>query len=191
MIEYQWGSVEIVACKVHCGFAGKAAHVCGDNDIDTDEAASLTAMADSIFLSGVIQAKQNKDIMTCDIWNAFVQTDIKLIGQQILMKIRGALVDILVEMDHEKYNDYVVYESRRKVLYVMMNKALYGMMQSSLLYYQKFRKDIESIGFIVNHFDPCMANRELQDAQKTVCWHVDDLKSSHIRKKVNDKSYYC
>ena len=61
------------------------------------------------------------------------------------------------------------------------------MMQSSLLYYKKFRKDIESIGFKINPYDPCVANRIVNETQHTVCWHVDDLKSSHIDSQVNDK----
>jgi hypothetical protein len=44
-------------------------------------------------------------------------------------------------------------------LHVKMLKAIYGMLQSSLWYYKKFCKDIESIGFEVNPYDPCVANR--------------------------------
>jgi hypothetical protein len=40
-----------------------------------------------------------------------------------------------------------------------MLKAIYGMLQSSLLYYKKFRKDIESIGFEANPYDPHVTNR--------------------------------
>ena len=106
--------------------------------------------------------------------------------ERIIMKIRGALTTILVEMDYEKYGDFVTQERGQPVLYVKMNKALYGMIQSSLLYYRKFRKDIESIGFKVNPYDPCVANRMVNKKQHTVCWHVDDLKSSHKLTKVND-----
>ena len=127
--------------------------------------------------------------MTADIPNAFVQTDVDAheIGKRIIMKIRGPLVDMLVEMSPEVYGDYVVYEGKSKVLYVKMLKALYGMLQSSLLYYKKFRKDIESIGFKVNPYDPCVANRMVNGSQHTITWHVDDLKSSHKDPKVNDE----
>ena len=57
----------------------------------------------------------------------------------------------------------------------MMEKALYGMLQLSLLYYKKFRQDIESIGFKVNPYDPCVANRMVNGKQHTVTWHVVDL----------------
>jgi hypothetical protein len=68
-----------------------------------------------------------------------------------------------------------------------MLKATYGMLQSSLLYYKKFHKDIESIGFEVNLYDPCVANRIVNGKQHNVSWHVNDLNSSHINNKVNNQ----
>jgi hypothetical protein len=146
-------------------------------------------MTESIVITGVIDAKQRRDVMTADIPNAFVLTDIdeKKVGERIIMKIRGPLVDMLLELSPETYASYVVYEGNSKVLYVVMEKALYGMLQSSLLYYKKFRKDIESIGFKVNPYDPCVANRIVNGKQHTVTWHVDDLKSSHVDPNVNDE----
>ena len=56
-----------------------------------------------------------------------------------------------------------------------------------MLFYKKFRRDIESIGFTVNPNDACVANRNIQGTQHTVVWHVDDIKSSHIDPRVNDE----
>ena len=67
-------------------------------------------------------------------------------------------MDILVDVSPEIYSKCVVQEKGQSVLYVQMLKALYGMMVSSLLYYKKFHKDIESIGFEVNPYDMCVAN---------------------------------
>jgi hypothetical protein len=157
--------------------------------MDRDEAASPTTMTESVMITATIDAKQNRDVMTADIPNAFVQVDIdeKEKGERIIMKIRGLLVNMLTELSPETYEKYVVYEGNNKVLYVRMIKALYGMLQSSLLYYKKFRKDIESIGFKLNPYDPCVANRIVNGKQHTVTWHVDDLKSSHVDSKVNDQ----
>ena len=44
---------------------------------DQDEAASPTAMTESHLITAVLDAKQGRDIMTADILNAFVQTDIE------------------------------------------------------------------------------------------------------------------
>jgi len=60
-------------------------------------------------------------------------------------------------------------------------------MITSFLYYKKFRKDIESIGFEVNPFDIFVANRMVNGKQHTITWPIDDVKSSHIDPKVNDK----
>ena len=49
------------------------------------------------------------------------------------MKIRGALVDILIDISPETYLEYVTYENESKVTYVTMVKALYGMMQASII----------------------------------------------------------
>ena len=159
--------------------------------IDRDEAASPTAMTDSILLTSTIEAKQGRDIMTADIPNAFVQTEIdqKDNEERIMLKIRGILVDMLVEISPETYQDYVINENGSKVLYLTVLKALYGMLKASMLYYKKFRTDIESIGFILNPYDPCVANRMVDGKQHTITWHVDDLKSSHINKKVNDEFF--
>jgi len=61
------------------------------------------------------------------------------------------------------------------------------MLQATLLWYKKFRGDLESIGFEFNHYDPCIANKMIKNAQHTVRFHVDDLMSSHRNPKVNDK----
>jgi hypothetical protein len=56
-----------------------------------DEAASPTAVTESIILTALIDAKEQRDVMTADIPNAFVQTDIEnnSKGERIVMKIRG------------------------------------------------------------------------------------------------------
>jgi hypothetical protein len=101
------------------------------------------------------------------------------------MKIRGQVVDIVLELCPGVYDDYVIDEGKNKIIYVRMLKALYGMLISSILYYKKFRKDIESIGFEVNPYDICVANPKVNGKQ-TVTWYVDDLKSSHVDSRVND-----
>ena len=46
------------------------------------------------------------------------------------------------------------------------------------------RFDLEEMGFVVNPYDPCVANMMVNGAQITVCWHVDDLKISHRDEEV-------
>ena len=65
------------------------------------------------------------------------------------------------------------------MLYVRMNKALYGLLASALEFYKKLRADLEKWGFTINPYDPCVANATIAGSQMTVLWHVDDLKVSH------------
>jgi hypothetical protein len=122
-----------------------------DNDDDDQrayilrvEATSPTVSSEAIITAGVIDAKQRRDVMTLDIQNAFLQTKIALDGDKIIMKIRGQLIDILLEICPGVYNDCVINEGKHKILYVRMLRALYGMLVSSILYYKKFRKDIRA-----------------------------------------------
>ena len=70
------------------------------------------------------------------------------------MKIRGKLAALLVEMEPKVYGPFLIEESGGKILYVKVLKAIYGMLQSVLLFYNKLWKDLEDSGFKVNPYDP-------------------------------------
>ena len=55
--------------------------------ISREEVSSPTASSEAIITTGVIDAKQRRDVMTLDIPNAFVQTEIPLDGDKMIMKI--------------------------------------------------------------------------------------------------------
>src|SRR5210317_2369503 len=102
------------------------------------------------------------------------------------MKNTGVLIDILVNKDPGRYKGYVVYENGKRVQYVILMRALYGMLDAALLWYKRFRKDLEGIGFIFNNYDPCVANKKIDGKQLTIRFHVDDIMSSHVDPTVND-----
>jgi len=154
------------------------------------KAASPTVSQEALFLTTVIDAKEGRDVMTGDIPNAFIQALMPELGpgeERVIMKITGVLVDLMVEISPEIYGPYVVYKNGRKVLYVQVIRALYGMLIAALLWYKQFRRDLESIGFKFNPYDPCVANQKVRGRQHTVRFHVDDLMSSHKKAKVNDE----
>ena len=124
---------------------------------------------DSILITSVIDNKQGRDVMTSDVPNAFVQCKVNQInGERIVMKIRRALVHILVDLDTKLYADHVVYYGKNKILYVLMLKGLYGMLIASLLYYRRFVKDIKKIAFVLNPYDLCTTNRIINGLQHTI-----------------------
>ena len=157
--------------------------------INKEDAASPTVTTEALLTTAVIEAKQNRNVMTLDIPNAFVQTPLPEQEQKVIMRINGILVDYLDELFPGTYSEYIISKNNTKILYVEMKKALYGMMLSSLLFYKHFRKDLEEIGFKINPYDICVANRIINGKQQTVTWHVDDVKVSHKDEKVN-KNFY-
>jgi hypothetical protein len=96
------------------------------------------------------------------------------------MRLRGKLAKLMVKVAPKIYSKYVIINSKgQKVLYVCLLNTLYSIMKAALLYYQRFVQDLLSINFIINPYDPCVANKFVKHKQLTVVWHVDDLKVSH------------
>ena len=65
-----------------------------------EEASSPTAATESILITGVLEAKEERDVMTLNIPNAFVQASMKKckVGSRVIMKFRGVLVDCYVKL---------------------------------------------------------------------------------------------
>jgi hypothetical protein len=85
------------------------------------------------------------------------------------------------------YKSYVSRDKKgMKQLLVQCQNALYGTMVASLLYYRKFVKSLTDIGFIINPYDPCVANKIIEGKQMNICFHVDNCKLSHRKKKFMD-----
>jgi hypothetical protein len=78
------------------------------------------------------------------------------------------------------YRKYVSLDKKgTKILYVKLQKALYGLMRASLLFYWKLQKELEAYGFEINPYDPCVVNKMTEAGkQLTVIWHVDNLMGS-------------
>jgi hypothetical protein len=84
--------------------------------LSRDDSASPTAALESILLTAVRDAHEERDVMTCNIPNAFIQAlmpEVKDGDERVMMKITGVLVDMLVELNPELYGPYLVYERNR------------------------------------------------------------------------------
>ena len=101
----------------------------------------------------------------------------------MIMKITGVMVDMMVDIDPTEYGPKVVYENGKKVLYLEVLKAIYGMLIAALLWFHKLRKDLGEFGFKFNPYEPCVGNKIVDAKQQTVRFHVDDLMSSHVDPK--------
>jgi hypothetical protein len=140
------------------------------------ETASPTVATDALMLTVMADAHENRDVGTADVAAAYLRVAMK---DFVIMKFTGDSVDILCEMNPE-YRKFVCIENGQKVLYVRLLKAIYGCVKSALLWYEMFSGTLKDLGFIINPYDPCVANCMINGKQCTVAWYVDDMKISHV-----------
>ena len=96
------------------------------------------------------------------------------------MRLDGILAELMVKVAPKIYCKFITVNAKGKsVLYVQLEKAVYGMMKSALLFYRKLVADLTSLGFEINPYNPCVANKIINGKQITICWHVDDLFVGH------------
>jgi hypothetical protein len=101
------------------------------------------------------------------------------------MRLDGILAELMMQVAPALYPKYVTTNAKGKaVLYVQLEKAVYGMMKSALLFYCKLVANLTSLGYMINPYDPCVANKMINGKQMTMCWHVDDLIIGHVESSV-------
>jgi hypothetical protein len=155
--------------------------------ISKEDASLPTVATEAVVLSCIIDAEEGRDVAVVDIPNVFVQTSVENEKDMAFIKICGVLVDFLVEIAQYVYKSYVSRDNKgMNQLLVQCQNVLYGTMVSSILYNRKFEKSLMEIGFIVNPYDPCVSNNIIEGKQMTICFHVDDCKLIHRKKKVMD-----
>ena len=91
---------------------------------------------------------------------------------------------MLIQVD-PSYEQFVVEEKGKPVIYTELDKALYGTLQAALLFWQDLSGYlIKELGFEPNPYDPCVVNKIIKGKQMTIGWHVDDLKMSHVSQAI-------
>ena len=141
-----------------------------------EDATSPTVATEAVFLTSVIDALENREVAVFDVPGAFMQADM---DELVHVWFTGKMVDLLLEIDEAMYKPCVTDERGERVMYVELLKALYGTLQAARLFWEKLSTKLKEWGFIMNHYDPCIANKIIDGTQMTVAWHVDDLKVSH------------
>ena len=137
--------------------------------IDKTDANSPTAALESVLLTSTIDAKEGRDVAIIDIPNSFFTTRIEDKNDIVTVRLRGKLAELMVANAPEIYKKYVSVNLKGElVLYVESLNALYGIMKAALLFYLKFVKNLKSIGFELNPYDPCVANKIVDGVQLTV-----------------------
>jgi len=119
-----------------------------------EETASPTVSQDVFFLTSIIDAIEKRDIAITDVKGAYLNAKMK---REVLMKITGKEVDLFCQLD-PSLEEFVIIKNGQRVLYVQHDKALYGCVQSALLWYELYSSTLQNMGFELNPCDMYVAN---------------------------------
>ena len=95
------------------------------------------------------------------------------------MCLQGKIDEMMIRANPQLYQKYITVSAKGGIiLYIKLNNALYGLLKSPLLWYKKHRDDLDNMGFVVNPYDLCVANMDVNSSYMTITWHVDGLKEA-------------
>jgi hypothetical protein len=116
-----------------------------------EETSSPTVTTEAVFLTSVIEAQERRRVMTIDIPGAFMHVDI---DELIHVRLEGPMAELLTRVDPAKYRTYMSKENGKQVLYVELQKALYGTLQAAMLFWENLTAFLTTeMGFTVNPYD--------------------------------------
>jgi len=142
------------------------------------ETSSSALTLEAFVATLAVDALEAREVAVADIAGAFLKADQP---DYVVIKMRGPAVTAILQVNSQKYEKYVVSERNEKVMYLRLLKAMYGTLTAPLLWYKLFSRTLLELGFIINRYDPCVANKIVNGTQFTICWYVDDLKLSHVQ----------
>ncbi len=130
--------------------------------IPKEDVASLTASTESTFITVSIAAHERRVVQCYNVPSAFVNTDV---DEEVIMVLKGDLPEMMIQVALEVYRKYVAVDKKgTTILYVKLQKALYGLMRASLLFYRKLRKEFEAWGFTINPYNLAWQTKRLMEA---------------------------
>lgn len=136
------------------------------------DVSSPTVSIEAIFLTLAIEALERRIVATVDVEGAFLHCDMPI---EIIMEIDPQLASMLADLEPETYANFIEHNGK---MYVILDKALYGCIESAKLFYEHISKTLMNFGFVRNPYDVCVFNKMFEGKQITVTIHVDDLKIS-------------
>ena len=107
--------------------------------IPKEDVTSPTIQLESIIMCIIIDAKEGRDVAIADVVGTYLKANM---DNFVLVKLTGKTVDIMCEVSNE-YEKFVGIENGKRVLYLRLKKALYGCMQSAILWYDTFKGYLE------------------------------------------------
>ncbi len=137
-----------------------------------EETYSPAVRLESLMLNSLIDAFEQRNVVTVDIKGAFLKAKVPD-ELELIVKMGGELAQMMCELDKTLECDDQGY------IYMQCENALYGHIEAAQLFYDDLNDSLtEKMHFKRNQYDPCVYNKVTKDGAVTIRVHVDDLKIS-------------
>ena len=115
----------------------------------------------------VVDTYEGHNVEIIDFTGEYLNADIPD-DKDVRLKLEGKLVDNMCNV-----NPYQIpnnrYKNVREVLYLSIMKALYGCIESDILWYDPYANTLKEWGFAKNPYDQCVTNKVIGGNQCMMC----------------------
>jgi hypothetical protein len=148
------------------------------------EISSPTVALTSVLAMAAVAAHEGHHVMTLDHKAAYLNAEMR--GPRVDMLLTPEVAEILCKLD-PKHRRFLRPD---KKIAVKLKKALYGCIQSAVLWYQELTSTLHEMGFRENPYDICSFTRVRGDTSDRILVYVDDLfitsKDEHVLIDISD-----
>ncbi len=103
-----------------------------------------------VLITNVINVHEGWDATCFDTRGTFLHADVE---EDITRGFQGKLAELMVQVAPNLYEKYITVDRKgTAILYVKMQKGLYRLLRSALLFYRKLVADLEGGGFKLNSY---------------------------------------
>lgn len=162
------GSIKKVKMRIVAGGHRQNRELYSPKEISSD-----TLSLPSLMILLAIIVRERRHVLTIDITAAYLNADIQ---REVIMFLPKDISSLFIQ----KYPAFKKGLHRNGKVYVRLNKALYGCLESAVLWYRHLTGTLASAGFVANPKDPCVLNAIYCDVQVTVAIYVDDILVSSV-----------
>jgi Reverse transcriptase (RNA-dependent DNA polymerase) len=119
-----------------------------------DDLSAPTVSTSSVFTVLSIAAHEGRKAAVVDIGGAFLNAEMKT-GVPVPMRLDRTMSDLLVRLQPS----YKKYQDGKGCIVVLLNRALYGCVESAVLWYENLRDTMTGLGYERNPHDICVFNK--------------------------------
>jgi hypothetical protein len=134
---------------------------------------SPTASTSPIIIIAQIAAAEGRHVISLDIGSADLNARMPKDdpNKLVFMALAPTIADILIDIDPS--NKAFLHPNGSTI--VDLDQALYGSIESAVVWYKELSTFLRSIGFEPNPYEKCILNKKHPDGQTTIAVYVDDL----------------